>query len=218
MKVNLVIPAKGQSERVHNKNMRELRGVPLLVRAINKAHQLDFVDGVYVDTNVDHLAHVAERENANVIRRPDELATNDTDGNELLMWELDNMPPCDFVIQMICTAPFITIPTIEFGYLTTIRDRHIDSFFVGVGHWSLAWHNGYPLNFNPYEKLPNSDDLKPVLIDTTAVYGIYTRVAREVGARIGRQRYPVVVNQFEGFDINTPNDLLWATRLAQWLL
>lgn len=68
-----VIPAKGESRRLPGKNLKEIAGVPLLVHSIRYAKAAKRVDRVYVSTDSDEIAAVAEQNGATVIRRGPEL-------------------------------------------------------------------------------------------------------------------------------------------------
>ena len=50
LKIVAVIPAKGSSERVQNKNLRLVDGEPLVLRAVRKCVQSKFFDEVWIDT------------------------------------------------------------------------------------------------------------------------------------------------------------------------
>ena len=69
-----IIPARGGSKRLPNKNIKLLGGVPLLVHSINYAKQHDFIDTIYVSTNDVDIKKVALEYGALVIDRPQELS------------------------------------------------------------------------------------------------------------------------------------------------
>jgi len=76
MTVVALIPARGGSKGIPRKNLRELRGVPLIVHSIRAARGASSVDEVFVSTEDDEIAAVAGSNGATVIRRPPELATD----------------------------------------------------------------------------------------------------------------------------------------------
>lgn len=69
----IVIPAKGQSSRLENKNMALLGGRPMLGYTIDWARQSALADAVYVSTDSDEIADYAEAQGVAVIRRPSSL-------------------------------------------------------------------------------------------------------------------------------------------------
>jgi CMP-N-acetylneuraminic acid synthetase len=69
----IVIPAKGQSSRLENKNMTILEGRPMLGYTIDWARQSSATDAIYVTTDSDEIADFATAEGVAVIRRPQSL-------------------------------------------------------------------------------------------------------------------------------------------------
>lgn len=79
MKTLCVIPARGGSSRVKRKNVRSLRGLPLIVYTIRQAKSARGIDKTVVSTDDEEIAEVAERERGvGVIMRAPELARDDT--------------------------------------------------------------------------------------------------------------------------------------------
>ncbi len=68
-----VIPAKGQSDRLPNKNLLEINGHPLVYYAIRYARESNRVNQVYVSTDSDAVAECAVKMGAQIIRRGTEL-------------------------------------------------------------------------------------------------------------------------------------------------
>lgn len=72
-----VIPARGGSKRIPGKNIKPLRGQPLLERTIRTLHQAEVFDHIVVSTDDDTIAEVARRAGAEIpFRRPAELASD----------------------------------------------------------------------------------------------------------------------------------------------
>ena len=69
----IVIPAKGHSTRLPNKNMSVLNGRPMLDYAIDDALVSHKADKVYVSTDDDAIATHCATRGVDVIRRPESL-------------------------------------------------------------------------------------------------------------------------------------------------
>lgn len=61
-----IIPCRGGSRRVPGKNIRPLNGKPLVVYAIEAAHQSSLFDAVVVTTDSEEIARIAEQHGAEV--------------------------------------------------------------------------------------------------------------------------------------------------------
>lgn len=68
-----IIPAKGGSTRLPNKNMALLNGRPMIDYTILAAQESDRVDCIYVSTDSDEIAAHAKAMGVDVIRRPTSL-------------------------------------------------------------------------------------------------------------------------------------------------
>lgn len=75
-RVVAVIPARGGSKSVPGKNLRPLKGKPLLRWAIDSARQASAIDRVIVSTDDAEIARVAHESGAEVYPRPAHLATD----------------------------------------------------------------------------------------------------------------------------------------------
>ena len=71
-----LIPARGGSKGVPNKNIRVICGKPLIVWTIEKAKSSRLLDRVVVSTDSDKIAEIAMKAGAEVLKRPDYLATD----------------------------------------------------------------------------------------------------------------------------------------------
>lgn len=69
----VVIPAKGQSRRLANKNMIMVNGRPMLHYTIEEARRSKRATRVYVSTDSDTIAEYAEGQGIPMIRRPESL-------------------------------------------------------------------------------------------------------------------------------------------------
>jgi pseudaminic acid cytidylyltransferase len=61
-----IIPARGGSQRIPNKNIRELCGKPIIAYAIEAAMSAECFDEVMVSTDSETIASIAEKHGANV--------------------------------------------------------------------------------------------------------------------------------------------------------
>lgn len=105
MTVTAFLPAKGLSKRVPGKNMRLFNGEPLFVYTLKKLLKNPCIDEVYLDSEDDEILEIGEQLGSKLIKRKPELASNDTDGHELFVNEIEQVPHADIYIQALCTSP-----------------------------------------------------------------------------------------------------------------
>ena len=84
MSIYAFIFARGNSKGLPGKNIMPLGGAPLIAHSIFVARQVEGIDKVFVSTDSSAIAEVARTYGAQVILRPDELATDTA--SEWLAW------------------------------------------------------------------------------------------------------------------------------------
>jgi len=132
MKTLAIIPARGGSKSIPNKNITLVGGKPLLEWTISAARAAQSIDRVIVSTDSPDIAGVARACGAEVpFLRPPELAQDDTPGIVPILhaaqWlkEHQSYEP-DYVMCLQPTSPFRTLEDIE-AVLKMAWDRQAES-------------------------------------------------------------------------------------------
>jgi len=84
MKTFAFIFARGGSKGLPKKNILNLGGLPLIAHSILSAKNNQMIDDVFVSTDSDEIAEVSNSFEAKIIKRPKELAQDDS--SEWLSW------------------------------------------------------------------------------------------------------------------------------------
>ena len=103
MHVVALIPARGGSKGIPRKNLAPLAGKPLLHWAIDAALSADTVTRLVVSTDDDEIAAAAG--DAELLRRPTELAGDDTPMLDVIRHALEHIEPCDVLVLLQPTSP-----------------------------------------------------------------------------------------------------------------
>lgn len=205
MRTACFIPIKANSERVKGKNLRPLNGKPLYTYISEHVKEADVFDDVYIDTNSSEVAEYATSMGFKVIERLPELAKNTANGNDLLVHHYNLFPEYDYYFQLFATAPYMQPSTIRTCFEKLTNSTEYDSCFPATENHSFYWLAGNPVNYRP-EILPRSQDMLPVIEETTGLYGITRESLDKYHCRIGRKPFIYIVNKFEAVDINTEED------------
>ena len=206
MKTACFIPIKANSERVPGKNLRILNGKKLYCYICEHVKEADVFDDVYIDTNSKEIAEYAGEIGFHIIDRKPELARNTANGNDLLVYQYELHPEYDYYFQLFATAPYMQPETIRACYDKLTSSEEYDSCFTATENHSFYWLAGNPVNYRP-GILPRSQDMLPVVEETTGLYGISRDSLNRYRCRIGRKPYIHMVSKFEAVDINTEEDL-----------
>lgn len=214
MKTACFIPIKANSERVPGKNLRVLNGKKLYHYICEHVKEANVFDDVYVDTNSKEIADYAEEMGFYVIDRKPELAQNSANGNDLLIYHYEQYPEYDYYFQLFATAPYMQPETIRECYNRLIASEEYDSCFTALKNQGFYWYANMPVNYRP-GILPRSQDMVPVIEETTGLYGIAAESLKRYRCRIGRKPYVHLVSKFEAVDINTEEDFKVAEYIGK---
>lgn len=224
-----LVPARSGSKRVKQKNIRPLRGHPLIAYTIAAARASEVFSDVIVSTDSEEIAAIARHYGASVpFLRPAELAGDhspDIEWIEHLLRKLvaGGTGPEGFAI-LRPTSPFRLAATIRRAW-ETFRAEPVDSLRAVERcsqhpgkMWVIRGRRLLPLlPFGPPEQPWHSTPTQalPVIhVQNASLEIAWTRVALEGRTIAGETIVPFVTEGHEGFDINQPED--W--ELAEALL
>jgi len=141
-----IIPARGGSQRIPNKNVKEIDGVPMIAHTIRDAETATELDKVIVSTDSDQIAKTAREYGGNVpFMRPDELATNQapTSGviTHAIKWATEQYGSFDYVCVPQVTSPLRESKDID-GALRRLRETGAQSVvsvseFLSPPQWAV---------------------------------------------------------------------------------
>jgi CMP-N,N'-diacetyllegionaminic acid synthase len=77
-KIVAIIPARGGSKRIKNKNLLELNGKPLIGYSIESAINSKFIDKIVVSTEDSRIKKISKKYGAEVVIRPKELSKDNS--------------------------------------------------------------------------------------------------------------------------------------------
>lgn len=230
MNVLGIIPARGGSKRILNKNIKLLDGIPLIGHTINIAKQSDFLVDCLVSTDSDIIAETASKLGGKVpFLRPADMAEDDTGDRPFLIhalnwYEANN----DIIIDAVCllrpTSPFRTADLIEAGIKLLISSKS-DSVrsmtkVNGVHHpyWMFREEEGLAKNLIDgvsIEKYYQSQLLPMAYRLNGCVDLITAKCLRDENSPLyGHNMKILETSEKEGLDIDTPEDF----EYCEWLM
>ena len=219
MKLAIQVPIKGKSsQRVPNKNFRDLNGKPLCHWLLDELIQLPIEIDIFVDSEDEEVFEKLSLQKYERIRhhkREGWFAEDRANGNHLLNQFALKHHQYDAFAQL-----FVTAVTLRSGIIREALssfEEHIeknDSLFLVTEETGWIWHNDQPMNYDPTKPhgLPRSQDAT-YLKETTGMYVISRSAALFTGCRIGEKPLLFKVNQEYSLDIDTMSDLREAERL-----
>lgn len=117
MTAHAFIFARGGSKGLPGKNIKELVGKPLIQYSIDIALESPSIDKVFVSTDDAQIAITAERAGAIVIKRPCELATDESpewlSWRDAIQWVEDKYGSFDHFVSLPATSPLRDVSDVE---------------------------------------------------------------------------------------------------------
>jgi len=219
MKTVAMIPARMGSQRLTKKNLRPLRGQPLITHAIEKCQKAGCFDEIYINSEDAEFGQFAEEYGVKFYQRPAELG-NSVATSEQFVYDFLKNVDCDLLIQVHSIAPLLTMEEVrDFteAFKTSGKEVMLSCIEDQI---EVAYHD-QPVNFTFAEKT-NSQDLDPVQRVTWSITGWKAApyVAAVEAGKIGTYNgeigfYPV--NAISGHVIKTQQDLDIAEALLSVL-
>jgi N-acylneuraminate cytidylyltransferase len=227
-----LIIARGGSQRVPYKNIKPLAGRPLIAYSIDAAMRSRYVNRVVVSTDSDAIAGVSVQEGAEApFRRPQEISQGHSTELEAvehaLTWlrEHGGYEP-DFVALLRPTTPLRKSETIDRAIELLLSDpaaHSVRTVKLCSEHphkmWVMDDEGRRIRSFVPVEqKLQEAHTLSYQLLPTVYVQNASMDVLRpsniwNLRSTTGTEIIPLVMDEFESVDINTPLDFLLAEAL-----
>lgn len=207
-----IVPIKKNSKRVKRKNFKKICGIPLYQLTLNKLIKCNF-DEIYVDSDSKEIEKYCHNNKIKFIKRKSFLASDKANGNHLLNYH-KKIINADYYFQILITSPLLKIKTINNCIKFLKNTQQCDSIFTTKTQQTFFWYKKKPVNYVP-KLLPRSQDLNPIVFETTALYGIKKKALEKNKCRIGKKPYFFEVDDFETIDLNNSKDFEYLEYLIK---
>ncbi len=220
MKVVALLPMKGNSERVPNKNLKTFNGRPLYHVIANTLLSSKLISEIYINTDSEKIKKDIEThfKSIKVLMRPDELVGDFVSMNKIIEHDL-NLTDGDLYIQTHSTNPLLKVDTIDSAIERLVEsegDSYDSVFSVTKVQTRFYEQSGKPHNHNP-EELLRTQDLEP-LYEENSNFFIFTKESfQNRKARIGSKPLMFEMDKVEAIDIDEPQDFIIAEAIERTL-
>lgn len=211
-----IIPARGGSKGITDKNLQPVAGVPLVSRAVRAARASAHIDEVYVSTDSEKIASVARSEGAGVIERPEEISGDTASSESAILHAISELPEADIVVFIQATSPFISSADLDLA-CEMVSSGSFDMVFSGVEDHGFRWEERegefHPLGHEASSR-PRRQDLPHRVLETGAFYVFRASGITESGSRFHGRIGVVEVTRETAIEIDSYDDLELARRIA----
>jgi CMP-N,N'-diacetyllegionaminic acid synthase len=223
-----LIPARLGSKRIKHKNIAQLNGHPMMAYSIRAAIESKVFTSVVCITDSKDYSMIAQHYGAEVPKlRPKATAGDSSPDIEWVSWALKILEGMNRSYEIFSilrpTSPFRKASTIRRAYKKFLSSTSTDSLRAVEKckqHPGKMWLlknnlidpllpyeiNGTPWHSNQYKALPD------IYIQNASLEIAWTKIITEENNISGKKITPFFCKEFEGFDINEPEDLILANN------
>lgn len=216
MQILAVIPARGASKGIPRKNIRLMNGKPLISYSINNAKKSRYITDVFVSTDSDEIAEVAEEYGANIIKRDESLSSDLVTLDPVIFHaktcaEKISTKKYDVVVTLQPTSPLLRTETLD-NAIEYFINGQFDTVISVINKPHLSWGKKENKFVPLYKERRNRQELPPQYFETGAFLIAKSEVIKN-NTRIGKNISVFEVDESESIDIDDKNDWLLTESL-----
>ena len=222
MKYLAIIPARGGSKRLPDKNILDLNGKPLIAWSIETAKKSKKIDDIVVTSDSDKILDIAKTYNIKTIKRPDFLASDTATTFDAIKHTIESLKEkFEYIVLLQPTSPLRNEKHIDEA-IELLEKKNADAVIsvCEVDH-SPLWSNTLPENLDMSNfirdevKNKRSQDLEKYYRLNGAIYICKTdRLLEEKTFFIKDNIFAYVMDKRDSVDIDDAVDF----KLAEILI
>lgn len=207
------VPMKMTNERLPRKHLLPLAGRPLLVHIFESLLRVPGLGAIYAWTSDDSVReHLPQ--GITHLRRDVRFDGSAVKGLELFGAFARDVA-ADFYLLAHATAPFLRPETMRRG-LDGVLGGPYDSALSVRRVQTYCWFGGRPVNYQLTDMV-RTQDLQPVLVETSGFYLFSRKDILDLHRRIGDRPLFIEVGEAEAIDIDYAEDFAIACRFEDLL-
>lgn len=213
MRIIAVIPARANSKRIPNKNIRLLNNRPLIYYAIRNALDSKYISDVIVTTDSPEIDIIARQMGARCRRRSPEFCTDQVTLDAVVFDALQGERGYDYIVTMQPTSPLLTVETLDRAIEYCLHND-FDTLISGYNRPRLSWQIIDGKKKPTYIERVNSQYLPPCYYETGAFLICKSDILSKEN-RIGDKVDIFELSPNESINIDTFQDLALAGIVMQ---
>jgi CMP-N-acetylneuraminic acid synthetase len=217
-KVVALLPMKRYSERIPNKNLLKMCGLPLFYHVLNELRKSKSIKSIVINTDSQEIIDCCKQDFPNIICtvRPNAICGDFVEMNEIIKYDISNLNGEHF-LQTHSTNPLLSEKTISAAIASYFDnlDEYDSLFSVNKIQTRLFNSNLRPLNHKKGE-LIRTQDLEPIYEENSNFY-IFSKTSffDADRSRIGNNPYLYEMEKYESIDIDNMDDFILAETIME---
>lgn len=210
-----IVPARGGSKGIPNKNMTIVCGKPLLHWTIQQCLDSNIIEKVYVSTDSKIISDCATSAGADVIVRPDELASDVATSDSAWLHAINTIKVRDKISPKILVLPQATSPIrspsdfddaiLEFASLkldSMLSVCEVEDRFI----WEKSGGMCYPINYDYLNRQPRQR-IGKTFMENGSFYITKTSTFLKSENRLNGKIGMFIMDDFKQFQIDKMSDI-----------
>jgi CMP-N-acetylneuraminic acid synthetase len=211
-----VVPARGGSKGLKRKNVRPLRGKPLLWYSVKQALAVKAIDAVVVSSDDRRILAAGKKAGAKTVLRPARLASDRARTEDALLHAIDELAKqgrrFDYVITLEPTHPLRRPETLRAAMETLVRGR-FDSLMTLTPDSTDFWRKSGKTYARLFPNAPRRrQEREPLYKENSLIYITAVDVLKKYKFVLGKRRGFLITEETESLDIHTARDLKLAEQ------
>lgn len=211
LKITAVIPVKGDSSRLKNKNILPFGDSNLLIHKIRQLKQVAELARIIVSSDSEEMLQMAREEGVEAIKRPKQYADESQPFGYFLEYICDTINT-EHLMWACCTSPMVE-PDLYREAIRKYREGLLagyDSLITVQKYQHFLLDENGPMNFRRGISHVNSQDLPVYHYFTNGIILVPRENVRKWKYHFGPQVYRMEIAQNESIDIDTYYDYVIA--------
>tara|TARA_A100001037_G_C15154209_1_gene642656 strand:+ start:16082 stop:16771 length:690 start_codon:yes stop_codon:yes gene_type:complete len=218
----ILVPARGGSKRLPNKNLRELGGCSLIKRVADVVNRSGIDAPVILSTDSKLIAEEGLKEGMQVpFFRPENISEDKSPTIDVVIHALDwfknkNGHDPDKVMLLQPTSPFRSKKML-IEALECLKSREDIESVISMSAMEISSSEIYNLSMSGHAVKICEKDSKPFYIPNGAIYLTRTKALRREHSLFAEPIHPLVTDPLRSIDIDTSYDWKMAELLESYL-
>ena len=200
-KVTAVVAVRKGSQRVPNKNIKPFGDTTLLDLKLQTLLKVSNIDEIIVNSDCDEMIEIGKSYGVKTKKREEYFASSEASNSEF-HGHIGKTTDTDYIFLAPVCSPLISSEKHEEA-INKFMNSECDSLTstsLVKGH---LWLDGKPINYD-LDNVPNSQDLPDIEMINYGITIVDKNTMKIKSRVIGDTPDFIILNEYEGVDINTP--------------
>lgn len=213
MKIIAIVPARGGSKSIKNKNIIKIKNKPLIYYTLDNAIKSNVFDQIIVSSDSKKILQLSKKyKRIKTVKRPKNISTDSSLTVDAILHVIKLLnskhiyPEVIFTLEP--TSPLRSINTIKEAAKVFKSNKTIDSLISVTETKALFGKIKSGLfSYNENKIIRRRQERAPLFKETGTIWGTKIEYLKKYKKIVGGKIYPLIINKDEDLDINDKEDI-----------